>query len=101
MTAKAEISQPGVTSMLSSRALRGKAPWNGSKRAANSARASASSQAKALSRASGLATSRVTSVAHQAPSSLARSPKASSTSTRPRMLDRKWLTSISTTGLIS
>ena len=87
--------------MPASRALRGNAPRKGISATANAASALASSQAKALISASGLATSSTASVAAHAPPSRARSPKASNTSTSPRMLDRKWLASISTTGAIS
>jgi hypothetical protein len=98
-TAKAENIQPGVISMRISRDLRGKAARNGRRIRQMIASAAVCSQLKPLSSASTAATASTTTLASQAPPSRRRSPKASKTRTRPRMLETKWLSSTNHSGM--
>ena len=80
---------------------RGKAPWNGASSTSSTISATRLLPVEALEQGQRRAASSSSDHrGHPGRVQPARRPKASSTSTRPRMLDRKWLISIRITGAI-
>ncbi len=98
MAAAADSSQPGVISILVRAALRGKASWNGRMARKHTDSMAVSSQFRPLKIANTAEAASTASAAHQAAPSRARRPNASSSRTRPRMEEKKWLISISRSG---
>src|SRR3990167_4285175 len=98
IAAAADSSQPGVISIFDRAALRGKASRNGRMARKQTSSMAVSSQFRPLKIASTAANASTIKAAHQAAPRRERRPKASSSSTKPRIDEKKWLISISRSG---